>query len=51
VQIGFEVAVERDELAVGVDGLLGGFALLQDFLRLLLVVPEIGSGYTRFELI
>jgi hypothetical protein len=51
VQIGFEVAVERNELAIGVDGLLGGLALLQSFLRLLLIVPKIGSGDARFELI
>jgi hypothetical protein len=51
VQIGLEVALERDELALGVDAFLGGLPLLEGFLRLLLVVPEIGSGDAGFELV
>jgi len=51
VQVGLEVALERGELALGVDAFLGGLSLLEGFLRLLLVVPETGSGDAGFELV
>jgi hypothetical protein len=49
MEIGFDVAHFAIERVFGVDAVFEGFALLEDALRFLLVLPEIGVAYFFFE--
>ena len=49
MNIGFEIAVERSKFFVCSNLFFGAFAIAQDALCGVLVVPEIGIGNAGFE--
>jgi len=49
MKVGFQVAQPAGQLLVGLEAVFGLLALLEDFLGLFLVLPEIRLAYFRFQ--